>query len=73
MPVSAQPGGFEALFGKIMNYVYPVGQVVFWLALIAIFYLAWRDFRRLVDYYAPRTKGAKALQEEEIKIEEFVD
>jgi len=54
-------------------YAYPLGNLLFWIALIAVLFLAWRDFRRLVNHYAPKKKTSVDLAEEEIKIEDFVD
>jgi len=73
MPGAAAPAGWEAALQKILTYAYPLGNLLFWIALIAVLFLAWRDFRRLVDYYAPKKKTSVDLAEEEIKIEDFVD
>lgn len=73
MPVGAGTAGWEATLQKFLTYAYPLGNLIFWIALIAVLFLAWRDFRRLVNHYAPKRKRTRDLDEEEIKIEDFVD
>lgn len=74
MPVgAAQPSGFEQLLQKFLTYAYPIVGILFWIALVIVLFLAWRDFRRLVDHYAPRTGAAGQAGEEKIDIEDFVD
>ncbi len=70
---TATPAGWEATLQKFLTYAYPLGNLLFWIALIAVLFLAWRDFRRLVNHYAPKKKTSVDLAEEEIKIEDFVD
>lgn len=73
MPAGAGATGFEATLQKFLTYAYPIGQLIFWIALVAVLFLAWRDFRRLVNHYAPKRRRTKELAEEEIRIEDFVD
>lgn len=73
MPTAPAASGFEQFLQKFLTYSYPIGQLIFWIALIVVLFLAWRDFRRLVNHYAPKSKTARDLAKEEIKIEDFVD
>lgn len=73
MPGAGAPAGWEATLQKFLTYAYPLGNILFWIALILVLFLAWRDFRRLVNHYAPKKKTSRDLDEEEIKIEDFVD
>ncbi|RJQ51986.1 MAG: hypothetical protein C4521_11390 [Actinobacteria bacterium] len=66
----AQPSAFEQLLQKILGYAGPIVQILFWIALIIILFLAWRDFRRLVNHYVLCKKGRNA---DEVDLEEFVD
>jgi len=54
MPVVAQlaapgPGGFTAQFQQFMYFAGPVVQLLYWVGLLLIAFLAWRDFKRYVD------------------------
>ena len=73
MPGGAPVAGWEATLQKFLTYAYPLGNLIFWIALIVVLFLAWRDFKRLVNHYAPKSKSARGGDEEEIKIEDFVD
>ena len=73
MPTGAGPTGWEATLQKFLTYAFPIGQMIFWIALIVVLFLAYRELKRLVSHYAPTGKGRRALAEEEIKIEDFVD
>ncbi len=73
MPGGVGVTGWEATLQKFLTYAYPLGNIIFWIALIVVLYLAWRDFRRLVNHYAPKSGSARNLDEEDIKIEDFVD
>ncbi len=67
-----QPSAFEQLVQKILSYAGPIVQILFWIALIVILFLAWRDFHRLVANYT-RSKASAVEGREEIDLEEFVD
>ncbi len=58
MQVGAQPWYLQ-FFWWAANII----QVVYPIALIVILLLAWLDFRRLVEHYAPRASREEIVEE----------
>ncbi len=73
MPTGAAPSAFEQTLQKFLNYALPIGQLLFWIALIVVLFLAWWQLRKLANHFAPEKKAAAALSEEHLDLEEFVD
>ncbi len=77
MPGAVAPSAFEQQVQKILSYAGPITQILFWIVVAIILFLAWRDFHKLVArHLAKETSNAQSVETNdtgEVDLEEFVD